>query len=183
MPPKPLPPQLFKYAKWAHSEELIRWGKIRVGTLFDYKNIERHVSGGTGDKEEGMKRLFETTGAETGETLSGFAAGIVSRVIGPGFVGPGAGTVGFFNSMFVERHRSPNFWLYCTSDHLSFRVMDSFRANYDTCVRITHVWEFFVGIAHELTRRASSMAVVSSLAPTATGASTISRTMGSHPWR
>ena len=57
MPPR-LPAELFKYSKWAHAEALIRWGQIRVGTLDDYRNIEKHSSL-IGDKEEGETFLFD----------------------------------------------------------------------------------------------------------------------------
>jgi hypothetical protein len=62
-------------------------------------------------------------------------------------------TIGFANCYFNEPKRSANVWLYCMSERLSFRVMDSFEANYDACVRIPGVWPFFVSIHQELSRQ------------------------------
>jgi hypothetical protein len=146
MPPRLLPAELFKYSKWAHAEALIRWGKIRVGTLDDYRNIEKHSSL-IGDKDEGQTSLFDDPLFATGETLSAFSARWV-----PGFTGPGMSGVTFVGCYFNEPKRSPNCWLYCMSERLSLRVMDSFEANYDACVRIPGVSPFFMSIWQELAR-------------------------------
>jgi hypothetical protein len=78
-------PPLYKYSKWAHTEDLIRWGKIRVGTLRDYRNIERHAAG-IGDAAEGHKELNEIIGEATGETLSDFSASVMAAAF-PGIAG------------------------------------------------------------------------------------------------
>jgi hypothetical protein len=147
MPPR-LPAELFKYSKWAHAEALIRWGQIRVGTLDDYRNIEKHSSL-IGDKEEGETFLFDNPLFVTGETISTWAA----RFVPPEFTGPGKSTIGWVGCYFNQPRRCPNVWLYCISERLSFRVMDSFEANYDACVRIPGVWPFFVSIHQELSRQ------------------------------
>jgi hypothetical protein len=142
-------PPLYKYGRWAHTEDLIRWGRIRVGTLRDYRNIERHAAG-IGDAGEGHKELNEIIGEATGETLSDFSVSVME----PWFPGiAGASGVYIANTEVRLRVASPNCWLYCTSQVLSYRVMDSFEANYDACVTITHVAEFYDAIGTELAGR------------------------------
>jgi hypothetical protein len=139
MAPPPPPSQLFKYAKWAHSENLIRWGTIRVGTLIDYQNTERHGSG-IGEKDEGVKRRYDNPLVTRAGGLSSFAReGFIPSGLWPN---PEDGPL-FVQCIFEKEDRSPNCWLYCTSERLGFRVMDSMEGGYDSCVRINHVVGFF----------------------------------------
>jgi hypothetical protein len=142
-----LPAELFKYSRQAHAETLVHAGQIRVGTLFDYQDTEKHAAG-IGDEDEGQTELFDAPDFATGETLSAFAARYV-----PGFTGPGMDTIAFIGCRFNERRRSPNVWLYCLSERLSVRVMESFEANYDAAVRLRAVWPSFAAIGQALARQ------------------------------
>jgi hypothetical protein len=143
--PAPSSPPLYKYAKWVHADALLRWGQVRVGTLFDYQRAERHARG-VGDEAEGTKALNEIIDEANHLTLSEFARAQIGVFFGGG--GPGY----IANTEVRAVYRSSNRWLYCTSQTLSYRVMDSFEAGYDACVTITHPTEFYQTIGTELGR-------------------------------
>jgi len=138
--------QVFKYSKWTHAEDLIRWGRIRVGTLYDYQDIERHGLG-VGEAEEGKKSRYDNPPVTRASDLSTFAAPFVQSAfqnLSPDAI--------FAQCVFERIEESPNCWLYCLSERLSFRTMDSMRAAYDSCVRIANVLGFFQAICQTLNR-------------------------------
>lgn len=135
-----------------HADALVQRGEIRLGTLHDYRNMERHGPM-IGDDDEGKKFLFDNVGMATGDTLSRtspFAARLAAQGMGPLAQAPG---VAFVACTFRERHHSPNCWLFCMSAILSARVMRSFKKGYDACVRIDYYHAFHGVVGEELARQ------------------------------
>jgi hypothetical protein len=148
----PRPQPLYKYTHRKHAEALAHRGEIRLGTLYDYQDVELHGPM-IGDEDEGKKVLFDNPGIATGATLaaqSPFAARVAARSIGPIAQAPG---VGFVGCLFTETHRTSDCWLYCMSAVLSGRVMRGMKKGYDACVRIDYYHAFCSVIGAELVRQ------------------------------
>jgi hypothetical protein len=150
----PLPPPLFKYAKQEHADMLVQKGRLRIGTLHDYRRIEIHGPM-IGDDQEGWAASYDAPAFATPDTLSPFAAPMAAQTFRSlfGTERVDTRTVGFINCMFSRPRVSPNCWLYCTSARLGRRVMESMEKGYDACVRIDYVDEFFKALAEELDRQ------------------------------
>lgn len=147
-----LPPPLFKYAKRVYPDDLIRRGRIRVGTLHDYRKIEKY-SPMIGDEQEGVKINYYSPAVATLDTLPPFAAGIaVPALVSLFGAMPDPATTAFINSSFTQPEVSGNCWLYCLSARLRKTVMNSMDANYDSCVRIDWVEKFFRAVEQEMIR-------------------------------
>jgi hypothetical protein len=139
---------LYKYLKRKYAEPLVCRGTIRLGSLQEYQDEDEERHGTViGDREEGVKRLYDDPAFATAETLSPFASPIVHSVI-HGVRGPG---VAFVNCVFTQEYVSANCWLYCTSARLSAQLMKEFGC--DACVRLDDPATFFEAIFNELKRR------------------------------
>jgi hypothetical protein len=151
MEQQPLRPPLYKYAHRRWAEALAHRGAIHLGSLHEYRKIERYGEK-IGDKDEGLKALYENVTYATEHTLSGFSRSVVGSFIY--FAGGGLPRdTTIANCDFSLTVRSPNCWVYCTTEALSAGVMRRMEAGYDACVRIDDLEGFCWVIAHELWER------------------------------
>jgi len=146
-----LPPPLFRYTKRAYAEDLLHRGKIRLGTLYEYKRIEDHAPM-IGDEAEGVKSLYDNPAFASAGGLPRFARSVADRAIRNLPTDPSTRVL-FNQCLFEEVHTSPDRWVYCMSKRLGARVMHSMDPAYDTCVRIDYVRAFFELICAELMRQ------------------------------
>jgi hypothetical protein len=146
-----LPPPLFKYTKRVYAEALVREGKIRIGTLHDYRRIERHAPM-IADEDEGKKARYDNPVMASAGGLSPFARSVADRMFSNLPTDPQVRVL-FAQCVFEEVETSSNRWLYCTSARLGASVMRSMDPAYDSCIRIDYVDAFFQAIAQELGRQ------------------------------
>ncbi|HTN94670.1 MAG TPA: hypothetical protein VMJ33_08825, partial [Gallionella sp.] len=129
----------------AHAELLLKKGKLRIGTLYEYRDIEKH---GTviGDKEEGKKSLYMDVkyGNWTHNNQPEFSKSVLK--IGEG------GVVHVIDSTIEVVENSPNIFIFCTTEDFDQNAMADF--GYDCCVVIEKPERFFSAISHTIRHKA-----------------------------
>ena len=137
---------LFKYMRKQHARLLLNDGKVRVGTLHEYRDTEAHGCV-IGDDTEGTKNLFLDGHGETWTPASipAFAKTFFE--------------LGHESSVTLEGIRlqvpqeSPDFYLFCASSEFNEHALREF--GYDACVSIDDPQRFFAAISHRLRHKAS----------------------------
>jgi hypothetical protein len=137
------PTRLFKYSdpKWA--DALANEGKIRIGTLYDFRREEDHGEE-RGDKEEGL-RITETT-PSLGVVTSKTAPPIIRRALS---IPDGAGIDFGDTGGIVFRQEFPDVFVYCTCARYEPAVERTFGG---ACVEIFDVRGFFTAITRQLSK-------------------------------
>ena len=130
------PPQLFKYMKSCHASRFKSDGTLRIGTLSEYRNVEKHGER-IGDSHEGMVGHFETVATADVATLSPFVKRFVSGVAGR-----------IENCTFTAMYESPEFFVFSTALEFSRELMKEF--GYDACLRIDNPAAFFKAVTLSL---------------------------------
>jgi hypothetical protein len=133
---------IFKNMKAHHASSLLRDGVLRIGTLYEFRDVEKH---GTviGDDEEGVKRRYSRlNGRYTNET----ATEIVKKFID---IGPGA-DVSLEDCTFTDQEESPDCYMFCATQEYSAKVMAQFNA--DTCIAIENEQEFYKALTRAINR-------------------------------
>lgn len=128
---------IYKYMKSEFANSFFRDGTLRIGTLYEYRDTEKHGHV-IGDNDEGLKsRHTEVKGKHTNKT----APAIVSQFVK---LGDGAAVE---DCVFIHQDDSGDCYLFCATEEYSADVMAEFKA--DTCLRIENVDGFYsaVGLA------------------------------------
>ncbi|MBA7573477.1 hypothetical protein ES708_15275 [subsurface metagenome] len=139
----------YKYINNKYVNDFFTHGKIRVGTLYEYRNTEKY---GTiiGDKDEGTKsKYMELTKSNvtSEEQLPDFARRIAKFDLGEG------NTAHFKNCVFEERQDSPDCFIYSMCNTYDQAIMH--RLDYDTCIKIEQPDEFFTALSRSLRHKAT----------------------------
>lgn len=134
-------PVLYKYLPKKYAEDLILRSKFRIGTLYGYRDIEKH---GTiiGDAGEGEKSLYMDVGNEqwTSGNQPDFAKSLLN-------IGEGS-TVGMRNITIEKSENSPDYYIYCTTEEFDKQALKDF--GYNACVVIENPERFFAAITKTL---------------------------------
>lgn len=136
---------VYKYLEAEHLQPMLQTGRLRVGTLHEYRDTETHDSE-IGDPDEGRKTQYENPlfmSYDTPETISDFAAEFIGRT------GPARSL--FYDNTFELDHDLPDFFLYCVSKEASRDAM--LRMGKDVCVKVEDAEAFFFELDAELRRR------------------------------
>lgn len=131
----------YKYLRWEHLHSFFSTGEIRIGTMFDYQNLEKHGAE-VGDDEEGI-----TT-----------ASKVVNWAGGPGkqpefdkkFINVQADDVTISNILLRETTRSNNLYIYSVSGSFSVQIMKKLNPKYDACIVINKPNAFFQTIIRKM---------------------------------
>lgn len=121
----------YKYLPRKYARSLVEEGKVRIGTLYDYKSVEMHGDE-VGDRTEGQ--LTEWS-ADKKPKRASEANRLEKMAIkaGPGLI--------LANNYVEIKHESPNVYLFCASEVFSTEIMIRMSADcndqYDACVMIT----------------------------------------------
>ncbi|HHX7431034.1 hypothetical protein [Legionella pneumophila] len=135
--PKDIP--LYKYLKNEHADFLLE-GKIRIGTLFYFREIEQHGDE-IGDSNEGKKEVFEDIKDLTIEdpssqnTLSKFAQKYIK-------LENTAQNTTFINCELVEQQHSNNCFIYCMSKRFDRILGSQLYGNAHACIKIRSPYKF-----------------------------------------
>ena len=128
---------LYKYLKKEYAELLINKGNLRIGTLYEYRDIEKHGKI-IGDEGEGTKSVYMEMNnvTWTKDTQPAF---------GKSFFNLGEGGVVHFDGITLEKPtHSPNYYMYCTTSVIDENALVDF--GYDTCVVIENPTKFFLAV-------------------------------------
>lgn len=141
--------QLFKYVR-SHNVKRILQGHFRIGTLYEYRNIEAH-GGAVGDVDEGRHRTVldarqgATFSLQDGSPEAKFFQGHILRDDQRGYdvkIVMEAGA-----KILADTH-SQDMYLFCTSAVFNAAAMKAF--GYDTCIRIDAPERFFRLLSHAI---------------------------------
>jgi hypothetical protein len=145
----PEPSTLYKFMTKHWASELMKFGTVQVGTLHDYRNMEKH--GKRGDADEGKLKYVENVGAAT--TLDKLSHIAKSLIHDPHGVGAHV-TISDVN--FTNRIDHPDCLVYCTSTS-DDPSTDGGLDEYDACVKIVDPPRFFEAITMGLGRMTDSL--------------------------
>jgi len=132
----------YKYMQKKYALEFLRTGSLRIGTLFDFKNTEKHNEA-IGDITEGLHTQFiekyNTNSQElTQEELD--------------FLRP---AIKFDNTKcqldsfrLIKDIQVPDAYVFCISQEYSKKIMDSFEC--DVCIEISNLKQFLSQIDRKL---------------------------------
>ncbi|HHF7344528.1 TPA: hypothetical protein ACPSKB_000933 [Legionella feeleii] len=130
---------LYKYLKNEHADFFLE-GKIRIGTLFYFRNIEQH-GGEIGDRNEGKKEVFEyikhliIEDPASKNHLSKFAQRFIK-------LEDTAKNTTFINCEFVQQQHSNNCFIYCMSKEYDRGLGDQLYGNTHACIKIKNPHKF-----------------------------------------
>lgn len=129
-----LPPTLYKYLPSQYAERMRGDGAVRVGTLFEFRNMETDEQ--RGDQGEGRLRLHSDAGQRVYNSTAELPPILRSMGIncGPG----GLATSGEDAVVFDSSGR--DMLIYCISEHFDAADMKQWGG---ACVRITNPGRFF----------------------------------------
>lgn len=125
---------LYKYLRRNHAEQLISKGVFRIGTLFEFRDIETH---GTeiGDSSEGTKSTLYSPEGETWTKGN-------QPEWGENFVKLGEGSqVSFHGCLMEQEQTSQDYYIYSTTKIFDQNALADF--GYDACIIIHHPQKFF----------------------------------------
>ncbi len=132
---------LFKYMRSEHAIKMVTDGILRIGTLYEYRDIEQHDDR-VGDRWEGVSSAYQRIDhlvASSNRDLPEFLAGIVE--VGIGRPAAEVGGAVFHDCIFVRTDESPDFYIFSLSN--KFDPVEMLRFGYDACVRIDNPPSFF----------------------------------------
>jgi len=136
---------LYKYMQKEHAKLLIEEGKFRIGTLYEYRDIEKHGEV-IGDFEEGKKSTYMAISFETWNPNN------QPEFTKDFFNLSGNGSLTISNLTLEKPNDSPNHYLFCTTDIFDKNALADF--GYDTCIIIENPKRFFSIISKTLRHKA-----------------------------
>lgn len=121
----------YKYLNYNHARDLVSNGSFRIGTLYDYKEIEAHGSE-IGDEIEGQKVIH----CKQKHIIKGFNEPQHFDKYFPILVGADV----ISDIHFVNDQSSPNIFVCSFSNSFDITAME--RMGYDSCVKILDLDKF-----------------------------------------
>jgi len=120
-------PVFYKYMKQEYVDAFLQEGLLRIGTLYEYRDIEKHGQH-IGDDQEGLKFIEHDYGKVDWRGPHDVPEELKDTLT----MEPG----GQIDIRFVSRNTvgSPDYYLFCVAWEFSATVMREF--GYDSCVRI-----------------------------------------------
>lgn len=125
---------LYKYLRKEHAEKLLKYGVFRIGTLFDYRNMEKYGDI-IGDHEEGMKVTHLAVDKEywTPHTQPDFSKSFFDLSKNSGIEMSGF--------TLRKNEKSLNCFIFSTTEQFDSKAMEAF--GYDACIEIKSPKSFF----------------------------------------
>lgn len=132
---------LYKYLRKEHAKMLLEKGKLRIGTLYEFRDIEKH---GTeiGDSSEGQKSTYMEIENETWTKKN-------QPQYSQDFFNLGEkGSLTIEGITLEKPINSPNYYIYSTTEAFDENALIDF--GYDTCIVIENPEKFFAAISKTL---------------------------------
>jgi hypothetical protein len=140
--PETMPKHLFKYMQKEHAKGLLYMGVVRIGTLYDYRKIEKY-NAAIGDMGEGVKTILTKVDKLT-DGSNEIPELFKDRIHLAGHVLP--------HVVFNETQHSPNLYVFCASNVYDTRLHKDFDTN--VCVKIESPEKFIQALTYALRQRA-----------------------------
>jgi hypothetical protein len=141
---------LYKYLNKHYAELLLKRGKIRLGTLYEYRDVEKHGAV-IGDQGEGKKSIYLSIQDEIWTSKS-------QPEFGKSFFNLGEDVSLQLQGITLEKpQESPNYYLFCTTEEFNHKIMLEF--GYDCCIIIERPKQFFSAITHSIRHKAKFVGV------------------------
>jgi hypothetical protein len=127
----------FKYLKKVYAEDLVRYGRLRIGTIYEYRNYE---DAERRDETEGTKLARLKIDNETfyGNKPDEWPQGLKAIFTAPDESSNASYT--FKNATFINPFNYPDAFIYCVTTNFDRRVMIDFKC--DSCVYIKNIQAF-----------------------------------------
>jgi len=141
----------YKYLKRSHANEMIRFGRIRLGTCHEFRDYEEKDSERI-DKTEGKRDAYSRIDElvikkpQTQEDLPPFLRNLFGVPEGGSNV-----DIALKHFNIIQEEIYENVYVYCMTDTPDKKVMKEFQC--DTCVRINNVNVLIKTIATKLANR------------------------------
>ncbi|MHB2213351.1 hypothetical protein ACX64P_07825 [Raoultella ornithinolytica] len=143
---------LYKFLEAQHLESFFDKGCLRLGTIYDFKDIITH-SLGRGDSQEGRRQVNR----DVNKNLS-LNSSSVEEVISDSLEVTGNGSVTITNSTFYVIRNSPNAFIFCTSNIYSNELFYKWNAHHNetnACYKISDPNGFFREISNAIKNSAN----------------------------
>lgn len=137
----PLPPRLYKFLPREWASAMMSQGSIRIGTLHEYRDQEKHPHM-VGDAGEGTVKQHEAVSAARGDQLGPVAARTFN--FGEGT----AQRVTIEGISFVATSSEPDQNIYCLSKSASWGA--EIDPNYTACIEIHNLRVFLLAMLDEV---------------------------------
>ena len=128
------------------AEKAVNKGIFRIGTLYEFQNIEKHGCA-IGDSEEGKKyfqnRPNEIYDFSKPETIPDFTRKFIKA--------PDGANIKFDNCLFQEEVSSPDLFIYSVSQEISKESLKSL--DYDSVIIINYPKKFFHALSSCLRKK------------------------------
>ncbi|EOW6434228.1 hypothetical protein ACOZWC_003701 [Cronobacter turicensis] len=145
--------KLYKYMKKEFAEAFISQGKIRIGTLYDFRNIEKHGPE-IGDEGEGTRTAHYTNNST--QSIDASKVHGLTELANMFGIAIGGGTIiARPGALISGQLSSPDLFVYCASKELDQHKM--VEMGYDSCIKINDPYSFFECISKSLTKIASPL--------------------------
>jgi hypothetical protein len=119
--------QLYKYLPAKYAQEMLQLGRVKLGTLTEYRKWEDALRGDAGENSRTLVQSQEGRAPQLGRELSPFQQQLAASAFGDAF-----GGLTFINTGFQRTDFGKNCYVYCASIEHSREAAGS----YDSCVRI-----------------------------------------------
>jgi hypothetical protein len=147
------PLHLYKFTEARFARSMLEHGRVRIGTLFDFRKVEEHRStiGDAGEAEPNSLATFDSVTLEPGKASPPYLARAFA--VRPDATGPTT-----TNGLIVEHHmRDEDYYVYCVTAEYSVSLLEE--AGYDSCVRIEDPRGFFQAMTDAIEERVSQWSV------------------------
>ena len=138
---------IYKYMRQQHAIALLEAGRIRIGTLYEYQDIEKYGRV-IGDDKEGTKVVY--TGVNDLEVAS---QNDIPDFMRKAIRVPEGVKARFRNVTLEKEEYSPNYYIFCASEKYDPNLMQYL--GYDICVKIKEPKEFLRALTWCLRHKAN----------------------------
>ena len=124
----------YKYIPSQFARPFLDKGVIRIGTIYEYRNIEKYGST-IGDDNEGIvdeKETYENLTIRGPEETPELLKGRIHVEEG--------GLFQMYGGSIVVREQSPDYYIFCITKEYNYSVMQEFKC--DTCIEIFNIERF-----------------------------------------
>lgn len=147
--------KLYKYLQRKYLEEFLRLGRLKIGTLYEYRNVEA-LGTVIGDYDEGTRST--ELGLNKGDEVALGGNSPEARFLRSGLQTTPkkcsnmkiVSLVDGYNAVLQEH--SPELFIYCMTETFDPKVMHQFGC--DSCLEIIDAVSFFSAISHRIRHKA-----------------------------